>query len=344
MEFGIWTPLPHTIRAEPEMQRAVAQMTARGPAGPDRNLEFAASLLQYAEAHGFTTTLVAQRYLGPDPDAWILATALMTLTRRMEIMVAVHPGIIPPQVVAKMAATLDRVGNGRMALNVVNGWWQQEMDLFGNGAWLADPEARSRRMGEFIDVIQALWTGEAPRLHGEFYALEGAHPIPTVQIPHPPIYAASRTPLGKDHIARTCNAWFADYKPDRHAFAANLAMVEADIADMTQRAATHGRILRYGLSVHVICEDTMEQAEAEALSLEQYGQQDRIAAIAAKAMGAGLVGTPELLAGRIAAYEAAGVDLLLIRWHPMRAGLETFVQRVMPLLAKTPTRQVLASA
>ena len=52
-------------------------------------------------------------------------------------MPAIHPGIVTPQMVAKMGATLDRISGGRLAINIVNGWWEEEFNLFGNGTWLA---------------------------------------------------------------------------------------------------------------------------------------------------------------------------------------------------------------
>ena len=72
-------------------------------------------------------------------------------------MVAVHPGMITPQVVAKMGASLDRISGGRFSIKIVNGWWQEEFDLFSNGTWIGDAE-RYPRMGEFIQVLKGLWT------------------------------------------------------------------------------------------------------------------------------------------------------------------------------------------
>jgi FMNH2-dependent dimethyl sulfone monooxygenase len=72
----------------------------------------------------------------------------------------------------------------------------------------------------------------------------------------------------------------------------------------------------------------MALAQAEAAEL------DRIpgAAVAAKALGAGLVGTPQIIAQRIRRYEAMGIDCLMLQFHPMRDGLETFAREVMPLI------------
>ena len=61
-----------------------------------------------------------------------------------------------------------------------------------------------------------------------------------------------------------------------------------------------------------------------------YGKRDRIASTAARALGAGLVGTPELVAERMRRYEEIGVELFLMHFHPMLEGLDNFAAKVMP--------------
>jgi FMNH2-dependent dimethyl sulfone monooxygenase len=76
----------------------------------------------------------------------------------------------------------------------------------------------------------------------------------------------------------------------------------------------------------------MAKAEGRADELEAYGKTDRVAAVAARALGAGLLGTPRDIADRIRRYEDAGVDTLMLHFQPMLEGLETFAGEVMPLL------------
>lgn len=91
MRFGIWTPLPHTIRHDDALTAAIAEATRVGPVdGPDKALEIATETLQTGEALGFVTTLIAARHSGPDLDAWLLASALATRTSAIELIVAVH--------------------------------------------------------------------------------------------------------------------------------------------------------------------------------------------------------------------------------------------------------------
>ena len=119
---------------------------------------------------------------------------------------------------AKMASSLDRISHGRCALNIVNGWWMEEFELFSNGTWIGDAE-RYPRMGEYIQVIKGLWTDPDFNFDGSYYrahvqaALTGAAgkvvmPDPgdivakASHLPYPPIYAASRSPQGKVLIAQ----------------------------------------------------------------------------------------------------------------------------------------------
>jgi dimethylsulfone monooxygenase len=348
MQFGIWTPLPHTIRPEPRMERAVADIKSCDKTlggRDDGTFAFACDVVGRADALGFDTTLIAERLLGPDLSAWVLAAALAMITKRIELMVAVHPGMVTPQVVAKMAASLDRISNGRAALNIVNGWWMQEFELFSNGNWIGDA-ARYPRMGEYIEVIKGLWTDPDFQFEGAHYradvhaAITGAEgkvemPQPGEIVakpsrsPYPPIYAASRSPEGKALIAQHGDVWFGEYRPGHRNFEANIARMAADFRAMDALAAQYGRRLRYAINPQVICADTQQEAERLADQAERNaGPRDRMV----NALGAGLVGTPETIAERLRRYEAIGLDCVMLRFTPMLEGVETFGTRVMPLL------------
>ncbi len=346
MQFGIWTPLPHTIRTETRMESSLADLKRedRRP-GADDAFQFAVDVVRAAEDLGFHTTLIAQRYLGPDLEAWTLATALAALTRRIEVMVAVHPGMITPQVVAKMGASLDRISGGRFAINLVNGWWREEFELFSNGNWADDPDLKFQRMREFLEVMRGFWRDGRLDYRGQVFradipgSLTGANA--RVVVPDagdivarpasrrlPPIYAASRSLPGKHIIAELADTWFAEYKPGYRNFADNLALVTRDVAQMRDLAARHGRTLGFGLNPQVILAPSMEQATAMADAVENPANRDRIS----NTLGAGLVGTPEVVAERILAYEKAGISIMMLRFTPMLEGLEMFGREVMPLL------------
>jgi len=338
MFYGVWTPLPHTIRPEPRMvaaEQAARQRGTGGAGGRDGALAFAVDVARAGERLGFATTLIAERWLGPDLSAWMLASALAVETSAIELMVAVHPGVVLPQQVAKFAVSLDRISGGRAAINIVNGWWEEEFRLFSNGGSQQDEGERYRRMDEYLRVLRGLWGDDPFRFEGEFYRVEDqVLPLKPVSPSGPLIYAGTRHPPGMAIIAEQGDCWFVNYEPDFRQAAANVEMVARDIGGMRRRAADHGRSLRFGLSCHVICAQTMAEAQAQAAALEEHGKSDRISFIAAKALGAGLIGPPDAIARQIRAYEAAGVDTLMMHFHPMIEGMETFARHVMPLVER----------
>jgi FMNH2-dependent dimethyl sulfone monooxygenase len=261
-------------------------------------------------------------------------------------MVAVHPGMVTPQVVAKMASSLDRISGGRAALNIVNGWWMEEFDLFSNGTWIGDSE-RYPRMGEYIRVIKGLWTDPDFNFDGAFYrahvqaAMKGADgkvvmPDPgdvvakPSQLPHPPIYAASRAPDGRALIAQYGDVWFAEYKPGFRNFEDNIVRMAADVQAMRELAASHGRTLRFAINPQIILADTQEAAERQAEDAERNAvARDRMV----NALGAGLVGTSEFVAERLRRYEEIGIDTMMTRFTPMLDGVEKFGREVIPLVS-----------
>ncbi len=54
-------------------------------------------------------------------DSWVIASALAPQTERLRFLVAVRPGLQSPTLAACMTATLDRISNGRLLINVVTG-------------------------------------------------------------------------------------------------------------------------------------------------------------------------------------------------------------------------------
>ena len=104
--------------------------------------------------------------------------------------------------------------------------------------------------------------------------------------------------------------------------------VAADIVEISATAARHGRTLGFGISTQVLCAPTDAQAEGLAADLERQAGSN----VAARALGAGLVGSPARIAQRIKRWEQAGVTCLMLQFHPTMDGLETFAREVMPLL------------
>jgi FMNH2-dependent dimethyl sulfone monooxygenase len=213
-------------------------------------------------------------------------------------------------------------------------------------------------MREFIEVMKGLWTEPAFTFKGEFYEADlpealkgevtkvvapklGELPTRARRSPHPPIYAASRSPIGRAIIAQHCDVWFAEYKPGYRNFEENFSRIAEDIHEMNELSKRYGRSINYGLNPQVICTETMKEAEAQADALEDPNNKDRIS----NALGAGLVGTPELIAERIRRYEEIGVGCLMLRFSPMIDGITTFGREVIARVReRTVDRGTVAAA
>jgi FMNH2-dependent dimethyl sulfone monooxygenase len=346
MRLGIWCPAPLSIRPDPQVKPAFDALTQHG-GGVDRNFLYAADVLRRAEELGFEITLIAQRFFGPDLDSWMLAAALATQTKSIEIMAAVHPGIIDPKVVAKHAASIDRISGGRFCVNVVNGSRPEEFQVFGE--LIERSEARYRRMQEFIQVLKGMWLQQDFVFKGEFYTVDhGTVPTKSVRMPHPPIYAVSRVDEGMNVVAQECDAWFVNSARHYRDYEDGLKRIETEVGLMRQRANALGRKMQYGMSACVLMAGT--DADAIAIADGYMAQLERDPSIksASVAVGANLIGTPKTVLERMRRYESMGIDLFLLQFYPMRHGLEEFAQKIMPDLAmwaeRNPGSRLPASA
>jgi F420-dependent oxidoreductase-like protein len=123
---------------------------------------------------------------GPCFEGWVLLTALTQHTRRLRVGVLVsgmphrHPAVL-----AKMAATLDVVSGGRLAIGLGAAWSHAECDAFGLP--LGSAQERSDRFAEGIEVIDRLLTSASTTYSGRYYQLRDARCEPKpVQRPRPP--------------------------------------------------------------------------------------------------------------------------------------------------------------
>src|ERR1700733_1559919 len=136
--------------------------------------DYVRDLTIQAEALGYDLTLIAELNLndikGPESDsldAWSTAAALAAVTKKLELMVAVRPTFHNPAQLAKQAANIDRISNGRLTLNVVSSWWADEATKYGIPFHQHDdPYART---SEWLDVIDGCWSQQGFNFSGTYY-------------------------------------------------------------------------------------------------------------------------------------------------------------------------------
>lgn len=320
--------------------------------GMEASWSYVKRLARRAEEIGFDLTLVAELNLNdikgeeaPSLEAWSTAAALAATTERLEIMVAVRPTFHAPALLAKKAANIDHISEGRLSLNVVSAWWATEARKFGIQFDAHDD--RYARSEEWLSVVDRAWSEPSFSHEGRFYQTQATvvEPKP-VQGTRPTVWAGGESEAGKDFIARTCDGWLTHGDPPEV-----LAPKFADMA--ARRAATGQDPLKFGVAGFAVVRETESAARAEVARITDVKQsargyanyQDWIGntqlerrmsiedySVSNRGLRTGLVGTPEQVAGRIRELEDAGAGLVLLQFSPQLEEMERFAEEVMPLV------------
>jgi dimethylsulfone monooxygenase len=276
-------------------------------------------------------------------DAWSTAAALAAVTERIELMVAVRPTFHLPALLAKQAASIDQISGGRLTLNVVSSWWADEARKYGVS--FEQHDDRYARTSEWLDVLDGVWSRDHFSYAGKYYRIEDnvLEPKP-VSKPRPCLYAGGESAAAKDLIAKKCDAYLMHGDPPER--------VREKIADLRGRRARHADLapMKFGVAGYAIVRETEREAQEEVrritdvkqsaagyanyqqwlagtqleqqVSLEDYSVSNR-------GLRSGLVGTAEQVAERVAAFEAAGVDLVLLQFSPQLEEMERFAAAVI---------------
>lgn len=277
-------------------------------------------------------------------DSWVIASAMVPLTERLRYLVAVRPGMTEPAFAARMTATLDRLSNGRLLINVVTGG--DPMELKGDGVFL-DHGARYEVTDEFLTVWRRLLQGEDVTFTGKHLRIENGKLLyPPSQKPYPPLYFGGSSDAGNQVAANHVDVYLTWGEPPQD--------VAEKLAKAKAHAAAKGRSFSYGIRLHVIVretsaeawkaadeliskldDDTIATAQKAFARFNSVGQQrmsklhggsrDKLevcpnlwAGVGLVRGGAGtaLVGTPDQVAERIREYQAIGVDTVIGSGYP----------------------------
>ena len=219
-----------------------------------------------------------------------------------------------PSVLAKMAATLDVISEGRLDLGLGAGWFKREFEAYG----IPFPPAGERvaALAEALEVIKTIWTEPNPVYAGRFYTLDGAIcDPPPVQKPHPPLWVGGEGDRVHRIAARTAQGinirwWSPEKVSERKGFLAEAC------AEAGRDPAT------LSLSVTTLLAPT-ESAEQEARVRHEF----------ASIPEAGLiVGPSQKCIERINEYRTAGVDTFLFTIPDVASSeyIHTAGQEILP--------------
>jgi probable F420-dependent oxidoreductase len=108
-----------------------------------------------------------------------------------------------PFLLAKTAATLDRLSGGRFTLGVSAGYLRAEFSALG-----ADYDRRGASVDEALAVLPLAWSGEPVNYEGEAFSARNitCQPRP-LQVPHPPIWVGGNGRAARRRAAWIGSAW-----------------------------------------------------------------------------------------------------------------------------------------
>lgn len=300
-------------------------------------------------------------------DSWVVASAVAPHTERLKYLVAARPGLTSVTVAARMAATFDRISNGRLLINIVTGG--DPVENKGDGFFLGHAE-RYEVTQEFLDIFKRLLAGETVNYTGKHISVEDGRVLfPSVQPGGIPLYFGGSSAAGIDVAASSVDKYLTWGEPP--------ADVARKVEQVRAAARAKGREVSFGIRLHVIVRETSEDAWKAADKLISHVSDDTIAAaqkifsrmdsvgqqrmsalhggdrsklevspnlwagvgLVRGGAGTALVGDPETVAARIKEYIDIGIDTFILSGYPHLEEAYRFAELVFPLLPLSHAKQ-----
>ena len=258
---------------------------------------------------------------------------------------------------AKQIATINHLTKGRVAVNIVSGWFRGEFAAIGL-PWL-DHDERYRRSEEFIRALRGIWTQDAFTHKGFFYHFDNYSLKPKPIEPLPEIFQGGSSRAARDMASRVSDWYFTNGNtPDE---------IAKQVDDIQAKAALNGHSVRVGVNAFAIARDTEAEAKAVLAEIIQKANPEAVHAFAHEVKNAGkaspegqgnwakstfedlvqyndgfrsnLIGTPHQIAERILALKDAGASLILLGFLHFQEEVEHFGRHVIPLVRELEARR-----
>ncbi|QEN85129.1 dimethyl sulfone monooxygenase SfnG [Labrys sp. KNU-23] len=331
------------------------------------DIDYNRKLAQIAENNGFDYALSQIRFTagyGADNqhEPVTFSQALLAATERLKVIVALLPGPWNPAVAAKQIATINNIYGGRVAVNVVSGWFRGEFTAIGE-PWL-DHDERYRRSEEFIRALRGIWTQENFTFRGDFYRFTDYNLKPKPIDPQPEIFQGGSSRAARDMASRVSDWYFTNGNTP--------AEIKKQIDDIRSKAASNGHSVKVGVNAFAIARETEEEAKSVLAEIIAKANPDAVHGFAHEVKNAGkaspegegnwakssfedlvqyndgfrsnLIGTPQQIAERVIALKDAGADLILLGFLHFQEEVEYFGRHIIPLVRELEAERSLAVA
>lgn len=317
--------------------------------------ENTAKIVQTAERLGFRNILCPSSYqVGQDTLTFVAGNA--PLTENINMLAAVRCGEVQPIMLARTIATLDHMMKGRLIINIISSDFPGQQE---------DSSYRYQRSREVVEILKQAWTKDEINHQGKIYQFKGltTDPVkPYQQNGGPLMYFGGYSPDALDLCGEHCDVYLM-WPEKKQDLAERMKAVHA-------QAEKHGRLLDYGLRVHVIVRDTEAEAKEYARELvskldDEQGRNIRERALDSSSLGvshqaknreladlegyiephlwtgvgrarsgcgAALVGSTDQILSEIESYKKMGMRAFIFSGYPHLDECESFGTRVLPHL------------
>ena len=332
------------------------------------DVDYNRKLAQIAEKAGFEYALSQIRFTAGygaefQHESVSFSHALLAATTKLKVIAAILPGPWNPVLAAKQLATIDLLTEGRVAVNIVSGWFRGEFTAIGEH-WL-DHDERYRRSKEFIEALKGIWTQDNFTYRGDFYRFSNytLKPKP-LQQPHPEIFQGGSSRAARDNAASVSDWYFTNGN--------TVEGIKAQVDDIRAKAAANNHSVKVGVNAFVIARDTEEEARAVLKEIIDKANPEAVNAFGHEVKNAGaaspekegnwakstfedlvqyndgfktnLIGTPQQIAERIVELKAVGVDLILSGFLHFQEEVAYFGEKVLPLVRELEAKKLAKAA
>ncbi|MFZ8885963.1 MAG: LLM class flavin-dependent oxidoreductase [Steroidobacteraceae bacterium] len=289
-------------------------------------------------------------------ETFTWAAGLSAVTERIGVFATFHVPTVHPVRAAKEVATIDHISGGRFGLNIVAGWNEREIAMFGIPQ--KEHDVRYDVADDWISLCKQLWTREGEFDYaGPHFTSPGCYSEPKpVQKPWPALMSAGNSARGQE---------FAAAHADFNFVVAKDVAACGEVAARGRKLAREkfGRTMQVFGQAYIVCRETEKEAQD---FVREYVYErgdwegvrnllDVLVPNSQSALGDGwesmaanliagygaipLVGTAEQIVDGLLAFSKAGLDGLTLSWVNYEEGLTQFGEKILPLMRQAGLRQ-----
>ncbi|MCG9521675.1 dimethyl sulfone monooxygenase SfnG [Acinetobacter pittii] len=329
----------------------------------DWSYDYNVRLAQAAENNGFEYALTQIRFTAGygaenQHESVSFSHALLAKTEKLKVIAAILPGPWKPALAAKQLATIDYLTQGRIAINVVSGWFRGEFDAIGE-EW-PEHDERYVRSEEFIRTLKGIWTTDNYSFNGKYYRFQNytLKPKP-LQKPYIEVFQGGSSRAARDMASRVSDWYFTNGN--------TVEEIQKQVEDIRTKTKANNHHVKIGVNAFIIARDTEEEAKAVLQEIIHKANTEAVNAFGDATREAGaaspeqqgnwakssfedlvqyndgfktnLIGTPQQIAERIVALKNVGVDLILSGFLHFIEEVEYFGEKVLPLVRQLELQQ-----